>query len=39
LSEPAIPPNTPPGKNIPLSVGVVVDGKTLYSNKSSLPVQ
>jgi uncharacterized protein (TIGR03437 family) len=34
-----IPPNVPPGTDIPLSVGVVVDGKTVYSNKSSLPVK
>jgi len=33
-----IPPNVPPGTDIPLSVGVVVDGRTVYSNKSSLPV-
>jgi uncharacterized protein (TIGR03437 family) len=34
-----IPPDVPPGTDIPLSVGVVVDGKTVYSNKSSLPVK
>jgi len=34
-----IPPNVPPGTDIPLSVGVVVGGKTVYSNKSSLPVE
>jgi len=33
-----VPPNVPPGTDIPLSVGVVIDGKTVYSNKSSLPV-
>ena len=34
-----IPQDVPPGTDIPLSVGVVVDGKTVYSNKSSLPVK
>jgi uncharacterized protein (TIGR03437 family) len=34
-----IPPDVPPGTEIPLSVGVVVDGKTVYSNKSSFPVK
>ena len=34
-----IPPDVPPGTDIPLSVGVVVGGKTVYSNKSSLPVK
>lgn len=34
-----IPPDVPPRPDIPLSVGVVVDGRTVYSNKSCLPVQ
>jgi hypothetical protein len=34
-----IPPDVPPGTDVPLSVGVVVNGKTVYSNKSSLPVK
>jgi uncharacterized protein (TIGR03437 family) len=34
-----IPANVPPGTDIPLSVGVVVDGKPVYSNKSTLPVK
>jgi uncharacterized protein (TIGR03437 family) len=34
-----IPPDVPPGNDIPLSVGVVVNGRTVYSNKSSLPVR
>ena len=34
-----IPTDVPPGADIPLSVGVVVDGRTVYSNKSRLPVE
>jgi uncharacterized protein (TIGR03437 family) len=34
-----IPADTPAGTDIPLSVGVVVSGRTVYSNKSSLPVR
>jgi uncharacterized protein (TIGR03437 family) len=34
-----IPVDVPAGTDIPLSVGVVVGGKTVYSNKSSLPVK
>jgi hypothetical protein len=34
-----IPGDVPAGRDIPLSVGVVVGGRTVYSNKSSLPVQ
>lgn len=34
-----VPRDVPPGTDIPLSVGVVVDSKTAYSNKSSLPVK
>jgi uncharacterized protein (TIGR03437 family) len=34
-----ISPDVPAGRDVPLSVGVVVDGRTVYSNKSSLPVQ
>jgi uncharacterized protein (TIGR03437 family) len=34
-----VPGDVPAGRDIPLSVGVVVDGRTVYSNKSSLPVQ
>jgi len=34
-----IPEDVPAGPNIPLSVGVVVGGRTVYSNRSSLPVQ
>jgi uncharacterized protein (TIGR03437 family) len=34
-----IPPDVPPRPDVPLSVGVTVDGKTAYSNKSSLPVR
>ena len=34
-----LPPDVPPGPDIALSVGVVVDGRTVYSNKSSLPVK
>jgi uncharacterized protein (TIGR03437 family) len=34
-----IPRDTPPGPDVPLSVGVVLGGHTVYSNKSSLPVE
>ncbi|HJZ95203.1 MAG TPA: hypothetical protein VKE70_01775 [Candidatus Solibacter sp.] len=34
-----IPVDVPAGTDIPLSVGVVVGGKRVYSNKSSLPVK
>lgn len=34
-----IPANAPAGPDIPLSLAVVVDGKAVHSNKSSLPVQ
>jgi len=34
-----IPANAPSGPDIPLSLAVVVDGKAVHSNKSSLPVQ
>jgi uncharacterized protein (TIGR03437 family) len=34
-----IPVDIPAGTDIPLSVGVVVGGKTVYSNRSSLPVR
>jgi uncharacterized protein (TIGR03437 family) len=34
-----IPPDVPPRADVPLSVGVRVNGKTAYSNKSSLPVR
>jgi uncharacterized protein (TIGR03437 family) len=34
-----ISPDVPAGRDVPLSVGVVVDGRTVYSNKSSLPVK
>jgi uncharacterized protein (TIGR03437 family) len=34
-----IPPDVPAGLDIPLSVGVVVNGRTVYSNKSRLPVE
>ena len=34
-----IPSDVPAGRDIPLSVGVVVRGRTVYSNKSSLPVE
>lgn len=32
------PPEVPTGSDVPLSVGVVIAGRTIYSNKSSLPV-
>jgi uncharacterized protein (TIGR03437 family) len=34
-----IPTDVPASTDIPLSVGVVVNGGTVYSNKSSVPVQ
>ncbi len=34
-----IPADVPAGRDIPLSIGVVVGSKTVYSNKSSLPVE
>jgi uncharacterized protein (TIGR03437 family) len=34
-----IPQDVPSGPDIPLSVGVLVDGQMVYSNKSSLPVE
>jgi uncharacterized protein (TIGR03437 family) len=34
-----IPPDVSLGPDIPLSVGVVLGGRTVYSNRSSLPVQ
>ncbi|MBV9398760.1 MAG: hypothetical protein JO062_12330 [Bryobacterales bacterium] len=34
-----IPRDTPPGQDVPLSAGVVVEGETIYSNKSSLPIE
>jgi uncharacterized protein (TIGR03437 family) len=34
-----VPPDTPPGADVPLSVAAVVHGQPVYSNKSSLPVQ
>ena len=33
-----VPGETPAGKEVPLSLGVVVAGKIVYSNKSSFPV-
>jgi uncharacterized protein (TIGR03437 family) len=34
-----IPRETPPSPDVPLSEGVVVNGQTIYSNNSSLPIQ
>ena len=34
-----LPADVPPGRDIALSVAALVDGKPVYSNKSSLPVQ
>jgi uncharacterized protein (TIGR03437 family) len=34
-----ISPDVPAGRDVPLSVAVVVNGRTVYSNKSSLPVE
>jgi uncharacterized protein (TIGR03437 family) len=34
-----IPAGTRTGPDIPFSVGAVVDGKTVYSNKSTLPIE
>jgi uncharacterized protein (TIGR03437 family) len=33
------PADAPSGSDVPLSLGVVVDGRTFYSNKSSLPME
>jgi uncharacterized protein (TIGR03437 family) len=34
-----MPADAPSGADVPLSIGVLVDGATVYSNKSSLPVE
>lgn len=34
-----LPPDVPPDPDTSLSVGVVIEGRTVYSNKSSLPVE
>jgi hypothetical protein len=34
-----VPPDTPSGPDINLSVAAVVDGQPTYSNKSLIPVQ
>ena len=34
-----IPADVPTDKNVPLSVGVTVNGRAVYSNKSSLPIE